>query len=367
MAHKRPVRVVGDPSDPESLSVLTDAYLEDLAVRNYSAATVQTRRRDLRFFLAWCDERSLGKASEVTRPIVLSYQQHLFHYRKKNDEPLTFNCQHSRLTSVRLLFAWLAKTAIVPYNPAAELELPRVAKRLPKHVLTANEADRVIAQPDVNDALGLRDRAILETLYSTGMRRMELVHLELFDLDLERGTVVIRQGKGKKDRVVPVGERACRWVRKYVADVRPALVASPREAHVFLAHTGEAFTPDFLSRLVKGYVEKAEIGKTGSCHLFRHAMATLMLENGADIRYIQQMLGHASLETTEIYTHVSIRKLKEIHSVTHPSAKWEPFVPPERVEGPEPPRTVEGEPDRRYNRRRNELNEAVPLGGEPGE
>ena len=153
------------------------------------------------------------------------------------------------------------------------------------------------------------------------MRRFELINLKLYDIDAERGTIMIRQGKGKKDRMVPVGERALAWVEKYLTDVRPSLVVEPDEGTVFLTNQYEPFTKNRLTQLVRNYVDAADIGKKGACHLFRHTMATLMLENGADIRFIQQMLGHARLDTTQIYTQVSIRKLKEIHSVTHPSAK----------------------------------------------
>src|SRR5690606_28602310 len=132
-----------------------------------------------------------------------------------------------------------------------------------------------------------RDRAILETLYSTGMRRRELIGLSLFDLDRERGTVMIRQGKGKKDRMIPIGERAVELIDRYQHEVRPALVVGRMNATLFLTNTGEAFTPNRLTQLVRGYVRAADLGKSGSCHLFRHTMATLMLENGADIRYAQ--------------------------------------------------------------------------------
>ena len=191
--------------------------------------------------------------------------------------------------------------------------------RLPMHVLSASDAESVLAQPDVNDSLGLRDRAILETFYSTGMRRLELANLKLYDLDAERGTVTIRQGKGKKDRVIPIGDRASAWVDKYVQDARPQLVVEPDDGIVFLSNAGEPFSLDHLSDLVRVHVDGAKIGKRGACHLFRHTMATLMLENGADIRYIQAMLGHADLKTTQIYTQVSIRHLKQIHSATHPA------------------------------------------------
>ena len=195
----------------------------------------------------------------------------------------------------------------------------RLDRRLPRNVLTVKEAEAVLAVPDVQTPTGIRDRAMLEVLYSTGMRRMELMQLQVFDLDAERGTVLIRLGKGKKDRMVPIGERAIAWVEKYRDDVRPELATGADDGTLFLTHLGEAFTPNRLTQLVREYVQAAEIGKSGSCHLFRHTMATLMLENGADIRYIQAILGHAELSTTQIYTQVSIRQLKAIHSATHPA------------------------------------------------
>jgi integrase/recombinase XerD len=130
---------------------------------------------------------------------------------------------------------------------------------------------------------------------------------------------MIRQGKGRKDRMIPIGARALGWTERYVREVRPRLLIDPNDLTVFLSHLGEALTCNRLSQLVGAYVDAADIGKRGSCHLFRHTMATLMLENGADIRFIQAMLGHAKLQTTQIYTHVSIRKLKEIHNATHPA------------------------------------------------
>ena len=204
-------------------------------------------------------------------------------------------------------------------NPAADLELPRAEKRLPRHVLTGAQAERVLGLPDVAQALGLRDRAILEAFYSTGMRRMELLGLKLYDLDQDRGTVFIRQGKGKKDRMIPMGDRAFSWVRRYLEEARPSLALTPDDGTVFLTNVGLVFEPNRLTQMVRDYVDKAETGKTGACHLFRHTCATLMLEGGADIRFIQQLLGHEKLETTQIYAQVSIRMLKEVHTRTHPA------------------------------------------------
>jgi integrase/recombinase XerD len=311
-------RALAERHDPQGLAAFVVRYLEWLRVHNYAEPTVANRELYLGYFVAWCAERGLSQPREITKPILERYQRALYHLRKANGEPLTFRGQHARLVPIRGFFKWLARQNHLLYNPASELELPRLEKRLPKHVLTISEVEQVLRQPDLNEPIGVRDRAILETLYSTGMRRRELMGLSLFDLDRERGTVMIRQGKGKKDRMIPIGERAVKWIDRYQNDVRPALVVGRMNATLFLTHIGEPFTPNRLTQLVRGYVRAANLGKSGSCHLFRHTMATLMLEHGADIRYIQAMLGHAELSTTQIYTQVSIRKLKEIHTATHP-------------------------------------------------
>ena len=185
--------------------------------------------------------------------------------------------------------------------------------------LVRSQAEAVLAVADVKTPLGLRDRAIMETLYSTGIRRQEVSNLDVYDLDSQRGILRIRSGKGNKDRVVPIGDRALAWVQKYQFEVRPSLVLDHQETALYLGTEGQRLTGAHLGRVVRGHIKESEIGKSGSCHLFRHSMATAMLDNGADIRNIQMILGQASLETTQIYTQVSIAKLKEIHSATHPA------------------------------------------------
>ena len=314
-------RALADCRDPQGLAAFVMRYLEWLRVHNYSAPTLENREVYLGYFVLWCTERGLTQPREITKPILERYQRALYHWRKRNGQPLTFRGQHARLVPIRGFFRWLTRQNYLLYNPASELELPRLEHRLPKHVLTTSEVEQVMRQPSLEEPRGIRDRAILEALYSTGMRRRELIGLQLFDFDRERGTVMIRQGKGKKDRMIPIGERALGWIDRYQNEVRPELVVGRDPATLatlFLTHTGEPFTPNRLTQLVRGYVQAADLGKSGSCHLFRHTMATLMLENGADIRYIQAMLGHVDLSTTQIYTQVSIRKLKEIHTATHP-------------------------------------------------
>lgn len=313
-----PRAAIGDVHDGDSLYHHLLRYLNHLAEKHYSPRTVASRETYLRYFVEWCDERALVRPQEITLPILERYQGYLFHYRKTNGEPLTLRSQHVRLSPLRGWFKWLAKQRFILYNPAAELELPKLDKRLPKHVLSAREVELVLSQPDTSTPTGIRDRAMLEVLYSTGMRRMELIGLHCHDIDTERGTVMIRQGKGRKDRMIPIGERALAWIEKYRADVRHELVTGNDDGTLFLSHLGEAFTPNRLTQLVRDTIDAAKIGKRGSCHLLRHTMATLMLEGGADIRFIQAMLGHADLSTTQIYTQVSIRQLKAIHTATHP-------------------------------------------------
>jgi integrase/recombinase XerD len=308
-----------DMSDPRGMGVKLREFLEWQRQRNYSERTLSNRETHLGYFIAWCGERGIMKPSEVTKPILERYQRHLYYYRGKDGRSLSFISQYTYLVPVRAFFKWLTRNNHILYNPASELELPRLEKRLPRSVLNESEAERVLCQARASEVLGLRDRALLETLYSTAMRRMELIGLRVFDVDTERGTILVCQGKGKKDRVIPVGERAVVYIEKYLAESRPHLVVEPDEHVLFLTNRGESFTPVRLTQLVADYVSKADLGKRGSCHMFRHTCATLMLENGADIRFIQQLLGHVDLSTTQIYTQVSIRQLKQIHEATHPA------------------------------------------------
>jgi integrase/recombinase XerD len=318
--HKADVsRVIGPAHDPASLYRLMLQYLGWMREKNYSEATVFTRTQYLRYFVLWCDERGLERPTEITRPILERYQRYMFLYRKSNGNPLSAKSQSLRVSALRGWFTWLTKNNRLLYNPAADLELPRTSSRLPRHTLNAQEAEQVLNVPDTSKPAGVRLRAMLETLYSTGMRRLELIQLSRFDIDTMRGTVMIRHGKGDKDRVIPIGERALAWIQRYSDEVRPGLALAQDCGALFLSDRGEPFKRVNLTAMVKKVIQKAQVNKPGSCHLFRHTMATLMLENGADIRFIQAMLGHAELSTTQIYTQVSIVKLKEIHTLTHPA------------------------------------------------
>lgn len=304
---------------PGTIGGETRRYLEWLEVRNYSPRTIAGARDKLRYFITWADGRELTDPNEVTMAVLESYQRGLHRHRKKNGKPLSATTQRGYIGAVKIYFGWLTKRKTIEANPASELELPRAERRLREEALSVRQMDAVLNVPDISDPLGLRDRAMLELLYSTGVRRSELVGLEVTDINHERGTLRVRQGKGNKDRVVPVGEGALGWLSRYLDGARPKLSIGPSSPALFLSAYGDAFNPDVLSRMVSKFMKKADMGRAGSCHLIRHTCATHMLEGGADIRFIQQLLGHEKLETTAIYTEVSIAQLKAVHAKTHPA------------------------------------------------
>lgn len=284
-----------------------------------SPFTLRQRQRGVRRFIVWAQERALSSPQEITLPILERYQRHLYHYRKADGTPLSFASQHTELVPLKAYFKWLARGRHILYNPASELVMPKASRKIPRYVLTVEEVERILNQTDTQTPIGIRDRAMMEVLYSSGVRRSELAHLDMPDVDTRRGSVLVREGKGKCDRLVPLGARACAWVERYLADVRPELVTAADCYSLFLTDYGTRFEAEWLGEYIKRYIQRAGVAATGACHLFRHACATHMLENGADIRFIQVLLGHASLTSTQIYTSVSIQKLKQIHDATHPA------------------------------------------------
>lgn len=293
-------------------------YLEMSRVQGVSQDTIKRRESALRRFIAWCEERGLEDPRNVTKPILERYQRHLYYYRKSDGNPLSMGSQNVILTPVKSFFKWLTRENYLLYNPASELILPKKPKHLPRHIMSLEEIEKVFQQPDTDSPQGLRDRALLELFYGTGLRRIEVVNLNLDHLDYRRNTLLVRQGKGGKDRYIPMSHRVLRWLDRYSRLARPELHVSQQQTAFFLTDRGQRYTRDLLSGRVKRYLVLAGIDAEGSCHLFRHAMATHMLENGADIRYVQAMLGHEDLNSTEVYTRVSIKKLQAIHEATHP-------------------------------------------------
>lgn len=250
---------VGDRRDPDSLYHHMLRFSAWQREKNYSERTVENREASLRLFIAWAFERGLTRPQEISKPILERYQRHLFLYRKRDGEPLSTRSQHVRTTPLKAPFKWLARGNHILYNPASDLELPRMERRLPRHILSIGEVEAVLSVPDLKTPIGIRDRAIMEVLYSTGIRRMELINLHQGDIDAERGTIMVRQGKGKKDRMIPIGARALAWVGKYRHDVRPDLACGADDGTLFLTTLGEAFAPNRMTQMVRNYYRSAEI------------------------------------------------------------------------------------------------------------
>ena len=209
----------------DQLQLLLNDHLKHLAVRGYSEYTLQNRRVHIGFFLRWCRQCGMTAIGQINANELHRYQEYTFDYRKPNGEPLAAQSRNARLVPLRVWLRWMAKQHLVPESLASEIELPRLGRPLPRNILSAREVERVLAQPDLRTPLGLRDRAIMETLYSAGIRRLELVRLKLPDLHLDRGLVFVREGKGKRDRYVPIGRRAAGWLERYLRDARPALLS----------------------------------------------------------------------------------------------------------------------------------------------
>ncbi|MFE8159061.1 site-specific tyrosine recombinase XerC [Brenneria goodwinii] len=300
---------------------LTD-YLDHLSAAGYSRRTMESYRERLLPFAAWCEDRGLPYAPQVSLAVLEGYQRWLRGYRRADGKPLTAGSQLNRLSAIRMLFRWLLKRHVILYNPAEMLQLPKEERRLPAQVLSAEETGNVLAAVESGTVIGLRNRAILEVLWSAGIRRMEAANLLLRDIDLSRGVMAVRQGKGNKDRVVPLGERACKWLVRYLNHARPELAKRYDSGHLFISHRGKGLARATLTQMAgKAIRGTGHLDKPGACHVFRHSMATQMLENGADTRHIQAILGHEKLETTQIYTRVAIGHLKQVHERTHPAER----------------------------------------------
>jgi integrase/recombinase XerD len=235
---------------------------------------------------------------------------------KKN---LQVSTQSQHLLALRAWAKWLMQNGHVKEDLSQSLLLPRLPKRKLAVVLTEAEVGLLLEQPNAETAVGLRDRAILETLYSTAMRASELRGLNLHDVDGGRKLIHIRSGKGAKDRLSPISTRAIGWVERYCREVRPVFLTRDRELALFVGRGGARLTRNRLAQIVRRYMVDAEIEKAGACHLLRHTAATMMLHYGADLRSLQLYLGHERLDTTQIYTHMTLGRLQEVHQRTHPT------------------------------------------------
>ncbi len=306
---------------PEGLTSRAREHLATLCT-HLSPSSHRGRFIVLRLFLEWCAAQELTQPNALTVLVLERYRRHVQARRTRSGAPVSASHKLQLWHAVRMFCRWLTRHGYVEHNLVASLERMAAPKREPQPVLSVSEVEVVLSQPDLTTPKGVRDRAILEVLYSTGLRRTELVRLEMNDLNAEAGTLLVREGKGKRDRLVPIGSRALEWVQCYLREARAEWVKKrPEERRIFLGKRGQGLGADGLSSAMRAYLTAAGVTKPGSCHLLRRTMATEMLSNGADVRVIQQILGHANLDTTMLYTRVSFEALKRVCERTHPGSE----------------------------------------------
>lgn len=302
------------PTDEKKVNELLDAYLDHLRVeRGLARNTLDAYSRDLAEYVRWVEE-NVGRHLRDVKEEDLR-----FYFLRKKQGGMSARSLRRKVSSLRGLYRFLQREGYMGEDPTELLEVPRLGAPLPRD-LTLDEVDRLLAQPDPAEPLGIRNQAMIELLYATGLRVSELLAVRLQDLNLEVGYVVA-YGKGKKERLVPVGEVALEKLKEYLGTVRPGLAGSGRDPHVFLNRSGRRLSRQGFWKLLNRYALQAGISSTVTPHVLRHSFATHLLERGADLRSVQVMLGHASISTTQIYTHLNRERLKQIYQRHHPRAK----------------------------------------------
>lgn len=287
-------------------------YLHTLKIeRGLSENSLASYGRDLRYFAAFLHE------NETTLPEAA--QENVRAYL----ELLKASGRSARsvarlISSLRGFYQYLHQLKVIDQNPMATIDSPKPARHLPE-VLSLKETERLLEAPDTTKTLGIRDRAILEVMYATGLRVSELIHIQLADLHLAEG-LIVTIGKGDKERLVPLGTQAIRWVEKYLTDSRPLLLKGRRDPFLFLNFHGRPLTRQGIWKNLQQTVREAGINKRVTPHTLRHSFATHLLENGADLRTVQDLLGHADISTTQIYTHVSKKRLSDVYHTHFPRA-----------------------------------------------
>ena len=294
-------------------SLILQRYIRYMGEKGYSNRTISTYSGLTRLFFKYLKDNDISDLKDVDKDILRRYQSHLY-----SNTDLGLAGQESRLVSIKSFFKYLEKTNQILYDPSYSIELPRIKDTLPRSILSEPEIKKLLNSPGIDTPIGLRDRAILEVFYSTGIRNTELRNLTLYDIDFDTGRIFIRLGKGGKDRVVPIGDIALNYVREYIDRLRPCLVKANDINILFVSLRGKKLTDDIIPWIVQKYARIAGISKTIGAHTIRHSFATHILRHGAPIRYIQEMLGHRSLDTTQRYTRVEITDLKKVHKKTHP-------------------------------------------------
>ncbi len=290
---------------------LLDSFLSYLAVeKGLSKNTIESYGRDVRKLALFLHENQISEVSSIKYENILDF---LSHFKKQGFSDTT---TVRTIVSIKQFFKYLLIEKIIDEDPTSQIQTPKMKKSIPG-VISLEDVERVLAAPVESTPEGIRDLAMLEVLYATGIRVSELIGLKLNEVNFEMGFVIV-YGKGSKERIVPIGERAQEKLKTYMSESRTSLLKSREAKELFVTRRGSGMTRQGFWKLIKTYALKSGITKDISPHTLRHSFATHLLERGADLRAIQIMLGHSDISTTQIYTHVESERLKEIHKKYHP-------------------------------------------------
>jgi integrase/recombinase XerD len=305
-------------------------YKKYLEARHLAAATIEQQIKMLKSFYEWLAQRhcdAYRDLRDLSLTDILAYKKHLNKPRETTGKPNSLGYQHIQLRSVKNYTAFLKERDQLLIDPCENLPVLRTPKTLPKGVLSNGQVMKLLRMCDLSDPFGFRDRTIIEMLFSCGLRGRELCRLTIYDPDFDKKMLRVLQAKGRKDRVVPIGKAALEYLREYIARVRPIILEKNQgnrangAAALFLSQAGTPLRVDTLWKLIRGYRKNANLSQTVTTHSFRHACATEMLKGGASVRHVQEMLGHADISTTQIYTHLAKADLQKIHQKTAPSER----------------------------------------------
>lgn len=293
-------------------------YLNAMLAGGKSELTQRNAKSVLKGFAAFVEGLGITQVEQLSFDTLREYAEELAWRMTPKNTPLSPRSQAESLGHVRSFCRYLVKEEWILIDPSERLPNPKKPKPLPRSIMEEREVDAVLAMADMATPRTFRDRVVLEVLYSTAIRREEVSNIKIEDVDTEMGFIHIREGKGDKDRVVPLGESVCALIDTYLADIRPGWVNADKESFLFLNRWGHGMQPMAVWHIVKKYSRLAGLDKPISPHTFRHSCATHMLRAGAPIRHLQEMLGHASLATTQVYTRITINDLREAHKKFHP-------------------------------------------------
>lgn len=294
-------------------------YVLYLQAKGYSLITITDKSYLINFFFSWIKGSDIFEIKDINVQTLKSYHGYILDHKQKNNLSLSTDRQRRYLMSVRDFFTWAIEQNYILTNPALRIDLPKLRMSLPGDVLSIDDMEKAIDMIGLHNIMGIRNRAVVELLLAAGLRTAEVCNLTLKDIDWDNRRITIRKSKGLKDRVLPLTRRCMFWLKYYITYARSKFLKQTTTHAVFLSFYGKKISSGQVLYLVKRSFLKA--GYKATPQLIRHSFATLLLDKGLDIRYVQELLGHESLATTEIYTRVSIGRLKAVHKKTHPSER----------------------------------------------